>query len=89
MEPTVALTAAFLQFQKPDQDSFVANASGQALFLASVPEPLLAAQQLQVVVIYHFDGKTYGPVPNFGEAENSCRPSYGNDAMRQFLIIYK
>jgi hypothetical protein len=88
-EPAVALTAAFPEFQKPDPDSFVANASGEALFFASVPEPLLDAQGLQVVVIYHFDGKTYGPVPNFGEAKNSCRSSYGDDAMRQFLIIYK
>jgi hypothetical protein len=88
VEPTVALTAAFPEFQKPDPDSFVANASGEALFFASVPEPLLAAQQLQVVVIYHFDGKTYGPVANFGEA-NGCRSSYWIDAMRQFLIIYK
>ena len=76
VEPTVAVTAAFPQFQKPDQDSFVANASGQALFFASVPAPLLAAQQLQVVVIYHFDGKTYGPVANFGEA-HSCQRTYG------------
>ncbi len=88
VEPTVALTSAFWQFQKPDQDSFVAGASGQALFFASLPEPLLAAQQLQVLVIYHFDGKTYGPVTNFGEA-NGCRSTYGVDAMRQFLIIYK
>ena len=88
VEPTVALTAAFPEFQKPDPDSFVANASGEALFFASVPEPLLAAQQLQVVVIYHFDGKTYGPVANFGEA-HSCQRTYGIDAMRQFLIIYK
>ena len=88
VEPTVALTAVFPQFQKPDPNSFVAGASGQAVFLASVPEPLLAAQQLYVVVIYHFDGKTYGPVSNFGEA-NGCRSSYGVDAMRQFLIEYK
>ena len=88
VEPSVALTAAFPQFQKPDPDSFVANASGEALFFASVPEPLLAAQELIISVIYHFDGKTYGPVANAGEADG-CRSSYGIDALRQFLIIYK
>jgi hypothetical protein len=88
VEPTVALTSAFPQLQKPDQDSFVADASGRALFFASVPEDLLAAQFLQVIVIYHFDGKTYGPVANAGEARN-CVSTYGIDAMRQFLIIYK
>jgi hypothetical protein len=96
VEPSVALTAAFPQFQKPDPDSFIANSSGKALFFASVAQDLLAAQQLQVSVIYHFDGKTYGPVANAAEANGPvasngglCRSSYGIDAMRQFLIIQK
>ena len=87
VEPSVALPAAFPQFQKPDPDSFVANASGEALFFASVPEPLLAAQVLVISVIYHFDGKTYGPLANRGETDG-CRSSYGIDAIRQFLIVY-
>jgi hypothetical protein len=62
--------------------------------LASVAENLLAAEQLQVSVIYHFNGKTYGPVANEAESldpvdEGHCRSSYGIDAMRQFIIIYK
>jgi hypothetical protein len=96
VEPSIALTAAFPQFQKPDPDSLVASGSGTALFLASVAQDLLAAQQLQVSVIYHFDGKTYGPVANAAEAQGPvasngglCRSSYGIDAMRQFLIIQK
>jgi hypothetical protein len=94
VEPSVALTAAFPQFQKPDPDSFIATSSGKALFFASVPQDLLAAQQLQVSVIYHFDGKTYGPVANQAESQGPvnngpCRSSYGIDAMRQFLIIQK
>jgi hypothetical protein len=68
VEPTVALTAAFPQVQKPDADSFTATSSGKGLFFASVPEDLLAAQQLQVLVIYHFNGQTYGPVTNQGES---------------------
>jgi hypothetical protein len=96
VEPSIALTAAFPQSQKPDPDSFVASGSGQALFFASVAQDLPAAQQLQVSVIYHFDGKTYGPVANAAEAQGPvasfgglCRSSYGIDAMRQFLIIQK
>ena len=96
VEPQVALTAAFPQLQKPDPDSFIANSSGKALFLASVAQDLLAAQQLQVDAIYHFDGETYGPVANYGESQGPvasngglCRSSYGIDAMRQFLIIQK
>jgi hypothetical protein len=96
VEPQIALTAAFPQFQKPDSSSFVASGSGKALFIGRVAGNLLAATQLEEDVIYHFDGKTYGPVANFGESQGPdaslgglCRSSYGIDAMRQFLIIQK
>jgi hypothetical protein len=96
VEPSVALTAAFPQFQKPDPDSFIASASGTALFFASVAQNLLAATQLQISVIYHFNGQTYGPVANYAESQGPvasqgglCRSSYGIDAMRQFLIFQK
>jgi hypothetical protein len=96
VEPSIALTAAFPQFQQPDPDSFVASSLGRAIFFASVAQDLLAAQQLQASVIYHFDGKTYGPLANAEEAQGPvasngglCRSSYGIDAMRQFLIIQK
>jgi hypothetical protein len=95
VEPQVALSAAFPQFQKPDPDSFIASSAGTALFFASVAQDLLAAQQLQVSVIYHFNGQTYGPVANQAEAHGPvpstglCRSSYGIDALRQFLIIQK
>lgn len=96
VEPSVALTAAFPQLQKPDSSSFVATSSGKGLFFASVPQNLLAAQGLQVSVIYHFDGHTYGPVANNFESVGPvasqgglCRSSYGIDAMRQMIIIYK
>jgi hypothetical protein len=48
-----------------------------------------------VTVIYHFDGHTYGPLANRAEASSvstsisPCLSSYGIDAMRQFIIIYK
>jgi hypothetical protein len=95
VEPSVALTAAFPRFQKPDPDSFIAGSSGRALFVASVAQNLLAAQQLQISVIYHFNGQTYGPVTNAAEAAGPvaatglCRSSYGIDAMRQMLVIQK
>jgi hypothetical protein len=96
IEPSLALPAAFPQLQKPDSSSFVATSSGKGLFFASLPQNLLAAQQLQVSVIYHFNGQAYGPVANEAESLGPvasegglCRSSYGVDAMRQMLIIYK
>jgi hypothetical protein len=96
VEPAVALTSAFPQFQKPDADSFLASSSGKALFIGRVPGNLLAATQLQVSVIYHFDGKTYGPAANQAESQGPsasnggrCQSSYGIDAMRQLVIIQK
>lgn len=77
VEPSVALTAASPQFQKPDPDSFIANGSGNALFFASVPQDLLTATQLQVSVIYRFDGHTYGPVANFAESQGPVAPTPG------------
>ena len=56
--------------------------------VTSVAGALLNAAQVQIWVVYHFDGHVYGPVPNSGEAVN-CRPSYGSDAMRQLIIIQK
>jgi hypothetical protein len=46
-------------------------------------------QTLEIVLIYHFDGHTYSPVPNSGEASNNCTSTYGIDAMRQMIIIQK
>ena len=40
-------------------------------------------------VIYHFDGHTYGAVPNAGESRPGCLSSFGIDALRQFLIVQK
>lgn len=95
VEPTVALTAAFPQFQKPDSSSFIASSSGKALFVGRVAGNLQGAAQLQVSVIYHFNRQTYGPVANYAESlgpdpsTGSCHSSYGIDAMRQFIIIMK
>ena len=82
----VALPARHVDDQAPDADSFVADSSGEATFDGRVAGDPLGAQILLIDVIYHFDGRTYGQVPNGGEADNSCRSSFGIDAMRQFLI---
>jgi len=94
VEPTIALTSAFPRLQKPDPDSFIASSSGTALFIGRVAGNLLAATELLVNVVYHFNGQTYGPVANEAEAQGPaasngglCRSSYGIDAMRQFVII--
>ena len=96
VEPTVALTARHPDQQQPDADSFVADSSGNAEFDGRVAGRLLDATQLQIAVIYHFDGKTYGPVANAAEANGPvasngglCQSSYGIDAMRQLVIIQK
>ena len=95
VEPNVALTARHPDRQQPDADSFVADNSGNAEFNGRVAGQLLDAQQLQIAVIYHFDGKTYGPVANAAEANGPggpgvpCQSSYGIDAMRQLIIIQK
>ncbi len=88
-DPLVALTAARPKHQTPDSSSFVASSTGSAAFHARVAGNLLAAAQLQVWVIYHFDGHAYGQVPNFGESTSTCRSSFGIDAMRQLIIIQK
>jgi hypothetical protein len=85
----VALTARQSPPQRPDADSFVAESSGVAQFDARIAGRLLDAQQLQIVVIYHFDGQTHGAVPTRSEATDNCLSSFGIDAMRQLLIVQK
>lgn len=78
--------------QTPDASSFVAGADGTATFHGRVAGNLLAPLQLIFEVIYHADGATYGSLPNHGEFLTqgaNCRSSFGEDAMRQLLIIQK
>lgn len=78
--------------QTPDETSFVADSSGEADFQARLDGCLLDAMRLQLVLIYHFDGQTYGQLPNRGEyvtQGEDCRSSFGVDAMRQTLILQK
>jgi hypothetical protein len=78
--------------QAPDASSFVAGSDGTASFHGKVAGDLLSPMELTFVVIYHFDGRTYGSLPNAGESQTqgtNCRSSFGEDAMRQLLIVQK
>ena len=78
--------------QRPDASSFVAGPDGAATFAGRIEGDPLSATQVFVEVIYHSDGQTYGPLPNGGESQTqggNCRSSYGEDAMRQMLVIQK
>lgn len=80
--------------QAPDSSSFVASSTGAAGFRGQLAGDLLtSAQQIFFSVVYHLDGKTYGPLPNAGEhttyQSGTCRSSFGEDAMRQMLILQK
>ncbi len=79
--------------QLPDRSSFVAGADGTASYSGRVDGRLLDATQVFLEVIYHFDGQTYGSLPNRGEwstqGRADCRSSFGDDAMRQLFILQK
>lgn len=78
--------------QEPDHASFEADSTGEANFHGRVDGCLLEAGQLTFGLIYHFDGLTYGDLPNRGEFVTQgpdCRPSWGSDAMRHLLIFQK
>ena len=89
VERTLALPSTDAN-QLPDASSVVAAADGTASFRGRLDGDLLAAAQVFFNVIYHFDGQTYGPLPNGGEAQTqgeNCRSSFGDDAMRHLQIL--
>ena len=78
--------------QQPDSSSFVAGATGAASFRGGLTGNLLSASQVYFSIIYHFDGQTWGALPNHGEFNTQgpeCRSSFGEDAMRQMLVLQK
>jgi hypothetical protein len=95
VERTLPLTSIAPHVQRPDASSFVADASGNAFYVGRVDGDLLASYQVFFSVVYHFDGGTYDPYPNKGEFlthdrdDTPCRSSFGEDAMRQLLILQK
>lgn len=92
VERTLALTSKKAELPGPDASSFVAKADGTASYRGRVDGDLLAPQQLFYSIIYHSNNETYDPLPNAGESEtqgDSCRSSFGEDAMRQLIIFQK
>lgn len=78
--------------QQPDLASFVADATGRAEFRGEISGWPMDALQFFYTVIYHFDGKTYGTLPNHGEfltQGTMCHSSFGEDAMRQLIVFQK
>jgi len=78
--------------QQPDSSSFVAGSDGTAAFRGGLSGNLLSASQVYFSIVYHFDGQTWGALPNHGEFNTQgpeCRSSFGDDAMRQMLVLQK
>jgi hypothetical protein len=89
----------------PVADSRIeSDTHGDATYVGEVPGCLLDAQTLLLDVIYHLNGQTYGPLPNQLEFAtqnppgcanpgqpgcDTCHSSFGNDAMRQAVVIQK
>lgn len=90
VERTLPLTAFRPHRQEPDPSSFVADAQGEASYRGRVEVALLDADQVFISIVYQFDGMPEHPFPNRGELftqGESCRSSYGEDAMRQLVIL--
>jgi hypothetical protein len=78
--------------QAPDASSFTAGGDGSADYRGSIPGNPFNATQVIVEIIYHNDGQTWHPLPIHGEFNTqgaNCRSSFGDDAMRQLLILQK
>lgn len=91
VERTLALISTNRR-QMPDASSFVADAAGRAEFRGEIIGHPLDASQFFYTVIYHFDGRTYGALPNRGEFLTQgpmCRSTFGEDAMRQLVVLQK
>ena len=91
VERTLALPSVDRD-QSPDASSFVAGSDGAAAFRGRLDGNLLSANQVFFSIVYHFDGQTWGALPNHGEFNTqgeNCRSSFGDDAMRHLLILQK
>jgi hypothetical protein len=91
VERTLALPSVDAS-QQPDASSFVAGSDGSAAFRGGLPGNLLSAGQVYFSIVYHFDGLTWGALPNHGEYNTqgaTCHSSFGEDAMRQLLVLQK
>ena len=70
---------------------FIADSKGRASVRGVVPVRLLDAAEMQLVVVWHYDGHTYGDVPNRQEditRGTDCRSSFGLDAGRVLSSVF-
>jgi hypothetical protein len=92
VERTLPLDAFHPDPQAPDANSFVVDGSGAIEFRGRAPGALLDAYQVFFSVVYHAFGQTAYPFPNLGELRTQgpdCRSSFGEDSMRQLLVLQK
>jgi hypothetical protein len=76
----------------PDPASFVAGADGSATYTGRTDGRLLDASQVFFSIVYQAYGLSSYPFPNRGELltqGESCRSSFGEDAMRHLLVLQK
>lgn len=93
VERTLPLDALKPASDAPDRNSFVVGADGKANYHGLANADLFKANQVFFTVVYHFLGNdsTY-PFPDLGELRTqgpNCRSSFGEDAMRQLIILQK
>lgn len=94
MERSFPLTSLQPGSQIPDPSSFIAASTGKSDYEGRAPGNILTARQTFFWVIYQSDGEADHPFPNLGEkltagGEFGCRTSFGDDAMRQLIILMR
>jgi hypothetical protein len=94
VERSLPLTSLQPRRQVPDPSSFIAASTGRSVYEGRAPGNILTAGQTFFWVIYQSDGEADHPFPNRGEkltagGESGCRSSFGEDAMRQLIILMR
>lgn len=90
VERTLPLDAFHADPGAPAPNAFVAGADGTMDYRGQADARLLDAGQAFFTVVYDFFGRTAYPFPNLGELQTQgpdCRSSFGEDAMRQLVIL--
>lgn len=92
VERTLPLDGAGSTSKAPAPNAFVADAKGAVDFHGRVDGNLFDATQVFFSVVYHPFGDASYPFPNLGEYKTqgaTCRSSFGEDSMRQLLVLQK
>lgn len=92
VERTLPLDGAGSVAKAPAPNAFVADGAGAVDFHGRVDGDLFQATQVFFSVVYHPFGEAPYPFPNLGEYLTqgpTCRSSFGEDSMRQLLVLQK